>query len=196
MHFQVVLWTLLLLEGYPARPTNEHPIGLVAAREPGGKSADINLQITGDATTIAVPLYLRHTGTADLTDVRLFASLNDASGQPVGGLSVVFQVNGADIPPAGLKIPSNQQVLVTLRANNATVDGTFTGSVVAEHKGEVTRLVSLTLERYPVRILKIAGVTDATGIKLAPTRAAFRHPFHIESTNQGPIKALRRHWAG
>jgi hypothetical protein len=165
------------------------PIAIIA-REPDGPAlANLVVRLNGDATGSTLPLYVKPKN-SDLTNVRFFVQLADANGQPLAGPNFTFLANGAEIPEAGINIPADKQVLVAFKIANVSVVGKFTGSLYAERKGERTALSALTLERYPLPVLKVSGVTEPGGIKLTSGDTAWRYRFRIESMNLAPVDAL------
>jgi hypothetical protein len=181
----------LLAAAVPTLARGNAP-GILVAREPGGPAVvTVGLKIAGDATTTSTPLYLQATGPAELAGVRLLATLNDPSGQPASGVTVTFQASGADLPAAGLRLPAGKQVAVTLRVANLSAVGQLRGVLLAEHKDQFLRLATLTVERYPVPVLRVAGAAEPAGVKLTCNEPRLRHLFRIESVNQAPVEALQ-----
>jgi hypothetical protein len=187
----VLVGVLVFAANPPQALSQADDHGLIVAIEPNGPKADIHLRISGDTTSASTYLYIRHTDSADLVGVQLFAQLANKSGQPLSGISTTLTISNTDVAQAGFTIPATKQVRVGLLVSNITATGLFTGQLVLEYAGNFINVVPLIVERYPLPALTIVGANAATGLQLNAPVPDFHYQFRIESTNRAPIDALQ-----
>jgi hypothetical protein len=174
-------------------PGQSAELDLVIATKPDGPAEEILFRVIGEGKSTSIPLFIKQNGDTEVSDVRFFAYLADEEGQPIpGGVSFSLTAGGSDVTQTGLKIPADgKMVLATLHVTNLSAKGRFTGSLVAEHGGNVVEVAVLKGERFPLPALKMVGASAKGEIRLTSKVAAFNALLRLQSTNISRVEGLK-----
>jgi hypothetical protein len=186
-----LLALLVLACGFPAAfvaaETNTGP-KLTLADTPGGPAIEsMRIVIVGTEMTGQTQGYLR--ATAAVTGVRLFVEpIRDAStGSGLAG-DVTFTANGLAQDADGFPLPDEQgNVVIRATATGISRDGSFTTRILAAMGDDVVPLGSLTIERVPAPLLRIAGSVEGAVTRKSDT-PSFMQAFSVEATTSAVVE--------